>query len=183
MARWVKCQWCGEKENRDLMTVVEEKTSVAGRVQRKYCHPSCVEKYYKDKERKEKEKKQREDLFKVIKRVHNINIIPHQFYSLLEQLRKGTPYVVIRRTYILYQDEVRRAKQYKKFDSTMNELKYCFFIMRDKFEHVKELMKEKKQQKEKEKAVAQEKDETGIFMEREIKYKKRNNGVDISDFL
>lgn len=196
MAR-AKCQFCGLGIDKEDLELVEEKVGSNGRVSRKYCHKQCVGKYNEQKAFLEKEKAERNALIQVIKKIHNIHDIPRQFYPFLEKLRNGNvtinnrekkykegfDYKLIAQTYIYCRNDILKAKQRIQFDSLFGELKYGFQIVNDKINYVKELRDKWTAEKTKKEIMQTEKDKTALQLEREWKYKKRNAGVDITQFV
>lgn len=195
MARQVKCQWCGKKDSSDLMVVVEEKVTKSGKTTRKYCHEACSTLYFNDKELKRKEQEELDQLIKVIKEVHGIHQVPQRFYPYLQQLRNGSvmirnreqkykegfPYSVIAETYEYCAKNIKWAKENKNFDSLMNELKYCWFIVNDKIVYVNKRIQV--QQAKLQERLNQIEDDPFDYEQREIIYKKAEHENDISAFL
>lgn len=201
MARQVKCQWCGEKDDKNTMEVASENKS-GKRVVRKYCHPDCLTEYKKDLAFKEKEKKELDALVKVIKIVHNLpsNVhIPNSFFPFLQKLRNGTvnvrnkekkykegfTYRMIAETYrhCYNNGEFDWAMSNKEFNSLLGELRYYLAIVSDKILYVQREKEAIMKRKKKEKEQTKEKEKQRQFLERELKYKKRKSKNDISDFL
>ena len=140
----VKCQWCQNKDEKETMT-----SEQIGK-QNRYYHPNCYDQYLIDKEFKQQERLELDSLVDVIKRVHDIKIIPNQFYPYLQQLRnddvlfgklkkqykQGVSYKVITDTYEYCQKDIAWAKGNKDFKQVMAELKYGLAIVKNNIENM-----------------------------------------------
>lgn len=147
--RQVKCKWCNELGNKEEMECVESGKKT---IMRKYYHTlNCYSAYVKDKKFKQKEAEELTELSEVIKKVHQIDVIPKSFYPFLQDLRndstlfgkmmkkykEGITYKTITNTYLYCEDSIRWAKANKQFKNIMAELKYCLAIIRNNVENSK----------------------------------------------
>lgn len=193
MGRKVKCQYCGEKDEKDDMTVVEKFYSKS--VKRSYFHKEdCYKKFIEEKAFKEQEKRELDELAETIMKVHDIDLIPKQFYPYIQDLRNGSvlfgnvkksykngfSYTLIKDTYNYCIPAIEWAKKNKQFDGTVQELKYCLAIVCDKIDQVKSINKRKEIQKHEEKRIEEQAQNLSLT---ETKYNKRDDDLDISDLL
>lgn len=183
----VKCRWCGEKTERELM-VFEEKNN-----KKLYFHKECYSDYLKDKEFKEQERKEKDALVETIKRIYGVQDLPRQVYPFLEDLRNGNPvfkgqqpgkrykqgykYSVIKEAFEYCENQIQYAIQNKDFDGFMNAFKYGLAIVIDKIYKVDKMIESRNRQK----AI----ESTSTFVpEFEMAYnRKAKNENDISEFL
>lgn len=198
----VKCRYCEIKDTDRKDMEVEESVSKSGNKQRKYYHKNCYPKHLADKEFKEKEQNEMDELVETIMKVHKISNMPNQFYPFIQDLRNGTvlfgkkkkkykegyPYSLISKTYIFCSESIEYWKKNKNFESTMQELKYCWAIINDKINVVKK--QEAKKQFHKAKKKAEEEQQQSEQSEQRVpshvsnvKFKKKQREDDISDFL
>ncbi len=184
LSRKLKCQICGIKDDREKI-----------KIKQGYCHrDKCYDQYLKQEEFKQKEKEQKYELYETIKRLHNIAIIPHQFFPYIEALRNGDiafgkikkqykqgfTYNVIDKTYKHCNSNIDWAKDNKDFrGSTMNMLKYTFTIVQDKINYINSKIEKQQMQKA-------HVDKIGDAMkpdDHDVEYRKTKNKHDISKFL
>lgn len=150
MARKYICRWCREKDTDDKMTIVK-----VGKQNYRYHTEKCYEEYLKDKKFKEQESKELDELVETIKKVHDIEKIPRQFYPYLQDLRNGTElfgrigqkkskegyrYKTIAETYLQCSDKIEWAKLNKNFKDTLSMLKYTYAIITNNIDQVKKQM-------------------------------------------
>lgn len=150
MARKYICRWCREKDTDDKMTIVK-----VGKQNYRYHTEKCYEEYLKDKKFKEQESKELDELVETIKKVHDIEKIPRQFYPYLQDLRNGTElfgrigqkkskegyrYKTIAETYLQCSDKIEWAKLNKNFKDTLSMLKYTYAIIANNIDQVKKQM-------------------------------------------
>lgn len=184
----VKCQWCKNKDEKETMT-----SEQVGK-QNKYYHPNCYDQYLIDKEFKQQERLELDSLVEIIKRVHDIKIIPNQFYPYLQQLRnddvlfgklkkqykQGVSYKVITDTYEYCQKDIAWAKGNKDFNGTLQELKYGLAIIKNKIDQVLVRQQQLELEKERSNRISENK----YISTNDVNYKKKNDDeLDISEFL
>ena len=184
MPRKLKCQICDIKDEQEKV-----------KIKKGYCHQGeCYDKHLKQEEIKQKEQKQKHELYETIKRLHKIDVIPHQFFAYIEDLRngnmmfgqiekrykKGFSYDVIEKTYKYCNSQIDWALDVKDFKgSTMNMLKYTLAIVKDKINFINKKIKNQQiQEKQMDKAS-----EIMRPDDKDIEYKKQENKHDISRFL
>lgn len=157
-------------------------------------HPKCHSKYLKTKEEKQREKKELDQLIETIKVIHDIKVVPGQFYPYIQDWRNGNElfgnigekkykdgysYDVIRQAYIESKNNIEWAIKNKNFKNTMGMLKYTRRIVEDKFEQINSRVKHLDQQIN---TFEIDSDE-GIFVDSDIEYNKKSDEMDISQFL
>lgn len=187
MARQVKCQQCGQKGDKEKM--IQEKS-------KKYYHAEvCHGKFIKQQEFKTKEREELHNLVELIKDIHDKEVIPGGFFPYLQGLRngdvlfgkvkkqykKGVSFNLIADTYEYCKDKIDWAKKNKRFDDTMQELKYGLAIVKNNIDKVKDLNRIRDIQKQLQEADY--KKHCKDYVETELKYKKKENKNDISEFL
>lgn len=167
--------------------------------QKKRFHHNCHKQYLEDQEFKRKEKEELDDLVETIKEVHNIEIIPNQFYSYLQDLRNGNElfgrigqkkskqgytYMTIARTYEYCRDSIDWARNNRDFKGTLPMLKYTMAIIRDKISQVDYRIEREQHKREVE--IATEDQAKSVFEHvnrQPVKYRKTKSKVDASSFL
>jgi hypothetical protein len=200
MAKEVMCKQCKKKSSKEEMVVHVHETSTGNKTKMNF-HEECLVVYLKDKEFKEKEQQEKDELNEVVKRIHNLEVVPSNFYrdyveplrggffksgTKVKRYKEGIPYSVMKDSYLFIEKTVEYYRKNKEFDGSMGFLKYTFSIMVDKMPMAK---KKKKQEEfaqviQNENANIQQSHEDIIFAEREYKFKKKSNGgVDLSDLL
>lgn len=200
--RELQCQQCKIKTPIDKMVLYVHIAST-GTTKDKYFHPGkCMEQHLQEQAFKDREAKELDELYEVIKRLHRLDVLPSTFFSgYLQPLRNGVfkmgtkvkkykegiPFPLMKETYLYIENTIDWARTNRKFDGALAELKYIFAAMVDKLPIVKKRMR----QSEFAKGVAAEKSQSSqsqddiAFMEREIIFKKKDNGKgrDLSDIL
>lgn len=194
------CQQCKNKSPKEEM-VVHVHVANTGTKKNMNFHEECLEIYLKEKEFKDKEQKELDEFYDVLKRIHNLDVIPSNFFrDYIQPLRggffksgkktkrykEGIPYSVMKDSYLFIEKTVEYYRKNKEFKGSLDFLKYTFSIMVDKMP----MAKKKKKQEEFAKVIQNE--NTNIkqsqddiaFAEREYNFKKKSNGgVDLSNLL
>ncbi|ARF70691.1 hypothetical protein B7C51_24775 (plasmid) [Paenibacillus larvae subsp. pulvifaciens] len=199
MPRQVICRTCLKKSPINEMKCDETISDSGNKYRKYYHHGECWEKSVQEKEFLLKERNELDSLNDTIKRIHEIDSVPHVFFrDYLQPLRNGNfkqnrkkalykagfNYNLIEETY-KYCEKVIRAAKKKKFEGTLNELKYCFAIVVDKIYIVKKRNEKSRKNKEltDKKANLSQSMEDIDFNNRSIEYKKKKVTNDISEFL
>lgn len=200
MAKEIQCQQCKVKTPKNELTIHVHVTST-GTKKNMYFHGECLDKYFKDKEFKEAESKELDDLYIVMKEIHNIDVIPTTIFSMyLQPLRngifksgtrtkkykEGIPYSVMKDSYLYVKGSIEYTRKNKEFNSTTDFLRYTFAIMVDKMPMAKKKKKQEEFAKiiENENINIQQSHDDIAFAEREYKFKKKQKkGIDMSEFL
>ena len=151
----VKCYYCKKSDDKDKTDLIFQLPN------KKYVHRKCYDTVVR-------ENKERDDLIEEIKRIHNIVTIPHSFYPFLQDLRNGTDrckgssikkrkqgyrYIIIKKTYQLYEKTIKEGIRTKKITDEMNKLLYSYAIVTNKIGYVRNKLHQEyliKQSKEKE---------------------------------
>lgn len=189
MARLYKCPTCEGKDVEANMVI-----DYIGKVKKRF-HKDCHRKHLADLEFKKKEKEELDELVEVIKRVHGIEIIPHQFFSHLQDIRNGNElfgrvgekrskagysYKVIARTYQENTDAINWAMNNRNFSGTLNLLLYTRAIVKDKIAGVQyKIDNERSQLEDQQRHTELIKD----YMEDDWTFNNEDNENDISDLL
>ena len=136
MVRMVKCCYCKIQDTKDNVFQLPNK---------RYAHQKCYDGVQRDK-------KELDELVEEIKRIHNIDIIPPRFYPFLQDLRNGTNrcqgssikkkkqgyrYLIIKKTYQLYEKEIRKHISYNRIEDVNNMLMYSYAIITNKIDKVR----------------------------------------------
>lgn len=194
MARRVKCRYCEQTDSSDLMTF-----ELHGTVKKYYHVDGCYQKHLERQKIIDIEQAELDDLAKYIMTLHNVNTLPSSHYVMLQGLRNGEvykrgvkakkykdgiPYIIIKKTYEYCSKDIKWAIANKSFTGMKGELMYGLSIVYDKINYVKKQEQKKKSQKETEELVKEQKKEIIMEqMEKEVKYKKKEDKNDISAFL
>lgn len=192
MSRKFVCQVCRGKDTDDKMIKIK-----VGKVNKRYHKLNCYDEYLADLEFKKQEKVELDELVETIKKVHEIEIIPNQFFSFLQDLRNGNEmfgrvgqkrskggysYKIISETYKHHTQEINWARNNVDFrGDTFNLLKYTLAIIKKKIAGVSEIVKRKEQQDEI--AKEQELNQSYDFGFDTHNYKEKKDEQDISDML
>lgn len=129
------------------------KADMIHEVDKKYYHLEyCHEKWLKDKAFKQKEREEMDSLINTIIRLHKFQsaaTFPKTFYPFIQELRndsvlfgklerrykEGITYETIENTYLYCEERIEWARGNKEFKNVMNELKYCFMIVKNNIEN------------------------------------------------
>lgn len=193
LARLLKCWWCRDKDYDENMVTVE-----VGKQKKRYHKHSCYDKYLEDKKFKEQEAEELDELVETIKDLHNIEQIPKQFYSYLQDIRNGNeffgkvgnkksksgyPYHVISETYKQIKDSINWARNNREFKGTNNFLAYTKAIVTDKISFVADEVRMKKEQEDRSKQINQDIDYGFDGYQSKPVKKENTDEMDISKFL
>ncbi len=194
MARQYKCYWC-EGKGIDEEMVTEQ----VGKQNKRYHKQNCYEKYIKDKEFKQQELTELNSLVETIKQSHDINIIPQQFYSFLQDVRNGNEmfgrrgqkkskqgytYKTVEETYKQCQSEINWAKQNKEFKNTLNMLRYTLAIIKNNINDIENKISKEARQKEITQSTSQQKEDFFYHVNnKQQKFRKSKSKIDASSFL
>lgn len=184
--RLVKCIYCKEKSPKSEMGFEEKQGFVKTKdpfgieikkpkITRKYYHPSCLELHIKNK-------KEEERLFTYLIELHDLIELPKDIIVFLRKFKseKKIDFDLIYRSYKLSEEQILYWLKNKEFTSINGMLKYTFTIARNNLNKAyKEKINEIKKQREKE-LVSNNMEQ---FIDIDLNYQKRDNGVDISNFL
>lgn len=199
-AKAINCVQCKVKTLREDM-VLHVHVASTGTTKDMYFHEDCLKTYLKDKEFKEKEAKELDELYEVIKKLHNLEVLPSNFFSLylqplrngvfkvgkkVKKYKEGIPYSDMKDSYLFVSSSVEYARKNKEFDGALGFLRYTFSIMVDKMPMAKKKKKQDEFAKviENENSNIKQSQDDIAFAEREIVFKKKTNGgVDLSEFL
>jgi len=199
LARLLICQICREKdvkENMEVYSITSEKT---GKTTNKYYHKGkCWEKFIKEKEESEREQRERDELDSVLRSLFNIKVkYPDSIWWMIEDLRNGTnrfqkfwkkkykkgyPYSVIAEAYRMSKDDIEWARLNRHFKDLGQEMRYSLKIIQSKLEDAYK----KRIRTEQSEKIAKAKEESQLdlmFDNREVEYKKKDDGLDMSDIL
>lgn len=186
MSRNVKCQTCKLSTEPKEQMIKDKKG---------YFHPGeCYSKYLNDVAFNEKENNEKASLYDTICLIHNISIIDKRFYPFIEDLRNGSirfqgkpiekkkqgvEYSIIKEAYLASANDIKYWKANKQFDSCFGELKYCLTIVTGK---INEIVKQK-QQKERAEQEIKHKTTRIVHIDDIGTNRKKEDALDISDFL
>lgn len=186
MARKYVCYICRNKDTDESMTIVK----VSGqnrRVHIKNCHDIFIQ----EQEFKAREKKELDELVETIKEIHDIKIIPNQFYPLLQDLRNGNElfgrignkqykqgyrYSTIRQAYIENEKDIKYWIGKKDFTNALGMLKYTLAIIRNNVDKVS-----KSQVNKVEDQIAEIED--NLMIDDDIAFNNAKDELDISKYL
>lgn len=183
------CRWCRGKDTDDYMVIVKD-----GKQNKRYHKEACYDEYIADQEFKRKEREEMDELVETIKEVHDIKLVPNQFYSYLQDLRNGNelfgnvgkkrskegyPYRVIAQTYRECQGAINWARDNREFNGSLNFLRYTRAIIVDKIDEVHERVLSRERQEEE----ITEVDQSGSYELDTFTYKEKDDEMDISDML
>jgi hypothetical protein len=196
--KYVKCPHCLEyelKKEKDKMVQIK-----VGKVNR-YLHENCYQDYVFNEKVKQKNIIMRDQLGDYLKQLHNIKLIPQNFWFAIEDIRNGSErfqerrkikngkregynYDVILKAYQLKNKNISWAIQNKKFHNKVGEMNYCLRIAENYLiEADVVLKKEKRKQKIVELHEQRQREEEPKFERREVEYKKREYKHDILDLF
>lgn len=197
--RKLKCVYCGEYGLKSEMDCYEKVSK--GKTVRKYVHLSCKDDYEKKLDFLKNEKEEKIKLYNTIMRVHNIKLIPRQFYPNIEDIRNGSimfgkiikkykegvPYSIIDETYKQYEDEIIKAIKWKDeqvgFKDILAELRYGLGVVRSKIDMVIRKKKQDEKIKQHNLLKAQYSYVDHIDYNEDLTYKPKENPNDITQFL
>ncbi|NFH40827.1 hypothetical protein [Clostridium sporogenes] len=191
MARKCKCKYCKKEINTNIALTLTDDTSKKPK-KLKMCSQECIEKYKEDLKRKIEENKSREELYKFIMNLHGKTYLPNYFYILISDLingtvrqkgllidkklqKEGVSWKDILDGYRYSEEMIKKTLDRKSFDGYINELKYCFAIVKNNIPKAKEHFKIKKE--------IIEETNINIPIENNFNYKKKKFNNDISDIL
>ena len=185
----VKCKFCNIQDEKTSMTKVDSR----------YVHNDCLDEYNSEIEFKKKEHKDLAKLMEYIKKVHNIEVIPNQFYPFIQDLRNGNArrgkiigtqkykegysYYVIALTYKYIKPQIKWAIRNKNFNGSSSMLRYTYAILVDKISVVnKKLIRKQEKDASEDSAIKHVQETVGSFGGTSYKYKKQKK-TDISKLL
>lgn len=188
----VKCGFCGIKSEKPLM--IQD-------VNKKYYHKSsCYDEFLAEKDFKRKEFEKKVKLSETIAEVYeldNIQMIPHQIYPYLEDLRNdskmfgrlgksyknGIKYEAIALTYLYCKDVIREVHRTKEFKNFLMELRYGLAVIKNNLVDCKNDF-ETKQRLKKSLEITKSFEFISIEVDEEVEIKYvKNDEDDISDLL
>lgn len=186
----VKCQFCKESvpiKEKDTLAK-EVKVSESGRKKTDYYHQDCYPKHLKQQEFFKKELEERDRLDLVVKKLYNVKLqLPHQFWTMIQDLRNGTnrfekfwtkkykngvSYEIIKEAYLLSVQDIEWARMSKKFKSLDQELRYGLRCMQGKLNDAYRKIKTREQQAKTNEAMEQVHIEN-MKENREVSFKKK----------
>lgn len=197
MARKVKCRWCEEKKDKELMTIV-----MKGKTKKYYCTENCYPEFLEEEEFKKEEAKKKSQLFQTVSRIYGIKALPSGFFAQIEDLRHGNrvfnkqfmgkryregyEYDLMEETYLESEESIRWARNNKAFLNLTAELNYGLAIIINNIYDV-ERRKEATASREHFKKMNENVNEENDFEEEDIvefqsSYKKKEKD-NILDFL
>lgn len=163
--RTVKCQFCNDSvpfSEKETLTKEVKVSESTGKAKNLYYHPDCYPKHLEQQAFYQKEIDERDKLDRVVKKLYNVNLqLPHQFWTLIQDLRNGTnrfekfwskkykkgvSYEVIREAYILSTHDIEWARMGKRFQSLEQELRYGLRIIQSKLNDAYRKIKTREQQ-------------------------------------
>jgi hypothetical protein len=188
----VICQWCREKDDRDIM-VKDTKG---------YYHTEkgCHRKFLNDKEFKRIEREKQTKLAEKIAEVYgleNIQLIPSQFYPFLEDIRNdsklfgrlgkayknGIPYEGIAYTYDYCKEKIKDARRTKVFKNFLMELRYGLAIVKNNLVDAKDHAILQRRTKDSAAIGMKKIEEEMSEVPDEVIYKSKKEKKDISKYL
>lgn len=189
----VKCQICGLKEDKSLMTQDKNK---------KYYHTeNCYDKYLTDRAYKQKEAASKLQLSHKIAEVYELEsykLIPSSIYTYIEDIRNdstlfgklgknykaGIPYEGIAYTYEFCKDRIRDSRNKVLFKNFMGELKYGLAIIRNNLVDAKNhAIQQKRNEKIKDISLNVNDEQEKYISEYIPTTTKKKDELDISDML
>jgi hypothetical protein len=200
MAKEVMCQQCKSKSPKEEMVIHVHVTSTGNKKNMNF-HEDCLKVYLTEKESKDKEQAEKDEFHEVVKRIHNLDVVPPNFYrdyaeplrggffksgNKVKRYKEGIPYSVMKDSYLYIEKTVEYYRKNKEFKGSLEFLRYTFTIMVDKMPMAKKKKKQEDFAKiiENENTTIQQSHDDIAFAEREYKFKKKTNGgVDMSEFL
>jgi hypothetical protein len=153
--RKVKCRFCQIAELYPEKDMFVELAGKHGDT-KKYWHYDCYEKELVRREKTKVETDEWDDLLNTIKEIHDIDVVPTDLITTLQDLRNGTEryrehkkigykqgvkYPIIKKAYEMSKKKIQWVKGNKKFKNTKGECKYCFMIVREKISDAKRELK------------------------------------------
>lgn len=194
----VKCNWCKEKYDKNLMKVEEKATGKLNKngtpkISRKYFHKSCHQDYLNDKEFKKNELEHLDNLYQYLLKLHHIEVLDGRMIQKIQDLRNGTvnlngkkikrykdgiDYQMMLITYQQQEENINRSIKNMSFDKKWNEFSYCFGIM---LRNINDVVIAEKINRKHEQTISV----VGDYQEIKFKdnYKKKKDEIDISSFL
>lgn len=187
----VKCQKCGIKSEKSLMTQDKSK---------KYYHTlNCYDEYLAEKAFKKKEAEAKLQLSLKIAEVYELEsykLIPSSIYAYIEDIRNdstlfgklgkqykaGIPFEGIAYTYEFCKDRIREARRKVEFKNFMAELKYGLAIVRNNLVDAKNHAIQQKRNEKLNEITVNGDEEKYISEIIPVKVKKKDE-LDISDML
>ncbi|MBM7598252.1 hypothetical protein JOC34_000609 [Virgibacillus halotolerans] len=191
MARLYKCPECDDKDIEDNMVI-----DYIGK-QKKRFHPKCHKRFLAEAEFKRVEKKEMDELVETIKDIHDIKLIPNQFYSFLQDIRNGNElfgnvgtkkskqgysYAHIAKAYESNIDQINWAMNNRQFKNDLVMLKYSLAIIKSNIDQVSKHLEEKQEREDRFERSEVDQD-IGHGISDDIKYKEIDDEMDISKFL
>jgi hypothetical protein len=207
--RTVRCPQCLEYEYwKDRETLFIDKDKYG---KNKYFHKDClkeykihlkegelfVEKKKAEQIKKEKDKTEQDYFFDFIKDLHDIPIIPTNFFFMIENIKNGTrkfhgtsgksknkpikgfSYEVIHKAYVMSKKYIVHCIKTKNFKSKISELSYCLKVAEN---NLVDAQQKVLQDKRKEKIIELE-EQRVVESTRKVEYKKKGYENDIYDLF
>lgn len=187
--RLLKCQYCGLKDaTKDKMLQIEGKKG--------YYHILCLDKFNVEKEEKQRDLQELDDLYNLVKEIHNTVMIDKAWFNRIQDVRNGNynlkgrsekkkkagvRYSIIKQAYLMTRDKIEYYQKNKEFENKTHEILYCLLPVLDNLNDAYAKQEQKKSQKKVEKRVEKQVQET--LVEEEVVNKKRKDELDISNFI
>lgn len=195
----VKCYWCKEKGNKDLMTVEEKGTGKfnkngSEKMSRKYFHTDCEEEYLNDKEVKKQELLELDLLYTYLTDLHKIKVLDGRMMEKIQDLRNGSikmngkkvkkykqgvKYSLMLETYQFIQQKIDFILNSNQFKEKWNEFSYIFGTMINNINTVKDAENRREINEKINKSIKVNQETVEI----KVKKSQKKDDLDISDFL
>lgn len=207
--RSIRCPQCSEYEYwKDRGSLIYDQDKYG---KPKYFHDQCLKEYKEkvkesemnkekkkiEKVKEEKEKTDQDHFYDFIKDLHDVPIIPSNFYFMVENIKNGTrkfhgttgksknkpikgfSYEVILKAYVMSKKYIVHCIKTKNFKSKISELSYCLKVAES---NLVDAQQKVLQQKRKEKIVELE-EQRVVESTRKVEYKKKGYENDIYDLF
>ena len=143
--RKVKCKICEKEETYPETDLYREHRSPSSKSYY-YWHYECFPQEIENRKFKEIERQELDDLYNVVKEIHDTKVVHKEIFGLIQDLRNGTEryytgykkhykkgfkFSVIKKAYEMNRKKIDYYRKNKKFKDVRGEMKYCFFIVRN----------------------------------------------------